>query len=382
MRERSTYEMTYKNKEAVLIFADGTQFAGNACGYSPEGGVASGEVVFNTSLGGYQEIISDPSYAGQIITFTATQIGNYGTNSEDDESKTPFCNGVVIRDLARNYSNWRANSSLDSYLQRNKIPGICNIDTRALTRYLRDNGSLPAAFGTDETKVKQAAMDATGTDGQNLAQVVSTKKPYFSGSKDMPFYVVAYDFGIKKSIVKNLNNLGVYVEVVPHDTSAEEVFSNAPDGVFLSNGPGDPDAVTGARETVREFIGKIPLFGICLGHQILGLALNAKTSKLEFGHHGGNHPVKNLLTNEIEITSQNHNYVVETDSIKDAQITHVNLNDGTVEGIRLEDGLTFSVQHHPEASPGPTEAQKMFQVFVDTMEKFNPSSRINPSSRA
>lgn len=359
-----------KNEESVLIFADGTQFEGTHCGYKTDSGVASGEVVFNTSLSGYQEIISDPSYAGQIITFTATQIGNYGTNTEDNESQKPFCNGVVIRDLARKYSNWRANATLDSYLQRNEIPGICNVDTRALTRFIRDNGSLPAAFGTDEQAVKQAAVDALSTDGQNLAALVSTKKPYFVGSKDMPFYVVAYDYGIKSSIVKNLNERGIYVEVVPHDTSAQDVLGRAPDGVFLSNGPGDPDAVTGARETVREFIGQVPLFGICLGHQILGLALNAKTSKLEFGHHGGNHPVKNLLTNEIEITSQNHNYVVEADSIKDAEITHINLNDQTVEGLRLGDGLTFSVQHHPEASPGPTEAQKMFDVFKDTMEKF------------
>ncbi|MBP9115158.1 MAG: glutamine-hydrolyzing carbamoyl-phosphate synthase small subunit [Acidimicrobiia bacterium] len=357
-------------QDSVLIFADGTQFEGSACGYIPENGVASGEVVFNTSISGYQEIISDPSYAGQIITFTATQIGNYGTNSQDNESEKPFCNGVVIRDLARKYSNWRANATLDTYLQRNQIPGICNVDTRALTRFIRDNGSLPAAFGTDEQTVKKASLDALSTDGQNVAAQVSTKKPYFSGTKDMPFYVVAYDFGIKSSIIENLNSRGIYVEVVPHDTSAQEVFGRAPDGVFLSNGPGDPDAVTGARETVKQFIGELPLFGICLGHQILGLALNATTTKLEFGHHGGNHPVKNILTNEIEITSQNHNYVVEADSIKNAQITHINLNDQTVEGLRLDDGLTFSVQHHPEASPGPTEAQKMFDVFRDTLEKF------------
>lgn len=362
------------NTEAVLIFSDGTLFEGTMCGAKPESGVTTGEVVFNTALSGYQEIISDPSYAGQIITFTATQLGNYGANSEDNESRRPFCSGVVIRDLARQYSNWRANTTLNAYLQRNNIPGICNVDTRALTTYIRDNGALPAAFGTDEQAVKQAAYNAKGTDGQNLASVVSTDKPYFRGTQDSPFYVVAYDFGIKTSILDHLENRGVYVEVVPWNEPSSEVLARQPDGVFLSNGPGDPAAVSGAAENVERLIGEIPVFGICLGHQILGRALKGETYKLEFGHHGGNHPVHNLVDDTIQITSQNHNYVVNADTISGAQITHVNLNDGTVEGLKLNDELTFSVQHHPEAAPGPHEAAVIFDDFIIAMEKFGKKS--------
>jgi len=362
--------MTKSGDEAVLIFGDGTQFEGNICGAIPKSGVATGEVVFNTSMSGYQEIISDPSYAGQIITFTATQLGNYGVNGEDDESESPFCNGIIVRDMARNYSNWRANATLDAYLVRHGVPAMCNIDTRALTRFIRDNGALPVSFGTDETLVKQTAIDAKGTDGCNLAELVSTKEPYFRGQQDSPLYVVAYDYGIKKSILKHLELRGCYVEVVPWNTSAKDVIDRAPDGIFLSNGPGDPAAVAGAAQTVQSLIGELPVFGICLGHQILGRALKGDTFKLEFGHHGGNHPVKNLLNDTIQITSQNHNYCVDADSISGAEITHVNLNDGTVEGLRLSDGITFSVQHHPEAAPGPHEAAVIFDDFVTSMNTF------------
>ena len=370
MRERPTNKMTKSGDEAILIFGDGTQFEGNICGAIPESGVATGEVVFNTAMSGYQEIISDPSYAGQIITFTATHIGNYGVNAQDNESVKSFCNGVIVRDMARKYSNWRANATLDAFLVRNGIPAMSNIDTRALTRFIRDNGALPAAFGTDETLVKQTAVEAKGTDGCNLAELVSTKESYFRGEQDSPFYVVAYDFGIKKSILDHLENRGCYVEVVPWNANASDVIAKAPDGVFLSNGPGDPAAVTGASESVASLIGELPVFGICLGHQILGRALDGDTFKLEFGHHGGNHPVKNLLDDTIQITSQNHNYCVDADSISGAEITHVNLNDGTVEGLRLKDGITFSVQHHPEASPGPHEAGVIFDNFVDAMNIF------------
>lgn len=366
--------MTTKNEEAVLIFADGTQFEGDMCGAEPQDGVATGEVVFNTSMSGYQEIISDPSYAGQIITFTATQIGNYGTNDEDNEATKPFCNGVIIRDLARAHSNWRANSTLDAFLKRHSIPGLKNIDTRALTRFIRDNGALPAAFGTDEQLVKQRAVEAKGTDDCNLAQLVSTKQSYFAGEKDSPYFVVAYDYGIKSSILKHLTTRGCHVEVVPWDTPAADVIARAPDGVFLSNGPGDPAAVTGADIQVEKLVGELPLFGICLGHQILGRALKGNTFKLEFGHHGGNHPVQNLKDGTIQITSQNHNYCVDADSIKGAKITHVNLNDGTVEGLALDDGITFSVQHHPEASPGPHEAAIIFDDFISAMNKFGKVS--------
>jgi carbamoyl-phosphate synthase small subunit len=360
--------------EGVLIFGDGTMFEGNICGALTEDAVATGEVVFNTAMSGYQEIISDPSYAGQIITFTATQMGNYGVNGEDDEAIKPFCNGVIIRDMSRRYSNWRANATLNEYLQRHGIPAMCNIDTRALTRYIRENGSLPAAFGTDEQKVKQAAVDAKGTDGQNLAEVVSTKESYFRGKEDSPFFVVAYDYGIKSSILDHLERRGCYVEVVPWNTTADDVIARAPDGIFLSNGPGDPEAVTGSAETVKKLIGEVPLFGICLGHQILGRALEGETYKLEFGHHGGNHPVQYVPDGSIQITSQNHNYSVNADTIKGAEITHVNLNDGTVEGLRLKDELTFSVQHHPEASPGPHEASVIFDTFIDAMNLWGRTS--------
>ncbi len=362
--------MTKTGDEAVLIFNDGTQFEGNICGAIPDAGVATGEVVFNTAMSGYQEIISDPSYAGQIITFTATQLGNYGVNGEDDEAPSPFCNGIIVRDLSRKYSNWRANATLDAYLVRHGIPALANVDTRALTRFIRDNGALPAAFGTDETAVKQAAVNAQGTDHQNLAELVSTKESYFRGKQDSPFYVVAYDFGIKKSILDHLESRGCYIEVVPWNESSDDVIAREPDGVFLSNGPGDPSAVTHADTHVASLVGNLPVFGICLGHQILGRALKGETYKLEFGHHGGNHPVQNLLGGTIQITSQNHNYAVNADTIPGAEVTHVNLNDGTVEGLRLNDGITFSVQHHPEAGPGPHEAAVIFDDFVTSMETF------------
>ncbi len=357
-------------KQGVLIFADGTMFEGSICGAEPQGKVASGEVVFNTSLYGYQEIISDPSYAGQIITFTATQIGNYGVNLQDNESAKPFCSGVIIRDLYRSYSNWRANSTLDEYLKKHEIPGLCDVDTRALTKYIRSHGAMPAAFGVDEQAVKQAAVDAKGTDGMNLAASVSTQEPYFAGEETAPFKVVAYDFGIKSSILTHLTARGCHVEVVPWDTPADEIIARNPNGLFLSNGPGDPAAVSGAAENVSKMIGQLPIFGICLGHQILGRALDGETYKLEFGHHGGNHPVKCLKDDTIEITSQNHNYVVNADTIKGAKITHVNLNDGTVEGLAMPDKLTFSVQHHPEAGPGPHESAVIFDDFIEIMTKF------------
>lgn len=362
--------MTQADVPAVLIFNDGTQFEGTMCGAVPPSGVATGEVVFNTAMSGYQEIISDPSYAGQIITFTATQLGNYGVNDEDDEAVKPFCNGVIMRDLARKYSNWRANATLNAYLVRHGIPALCNVDTRALTRFIRDNGALPAAFGTDEQSVKEAAVSATGTDGHNLAELVSTKTPYSRGSQDSPFYVVAYDYGIKSSILDCLEQRGCSIEVVPWNESAADVMAREPDGVFLSNGPGDPSAVTGASDNLAQLVGNLPVFGICLGHQLLGNALGGSTYKLEFGHHGGNHPVKNLLGGTIQITSQNHNYAVDAGKISGAEITHVNLNDGTVEGLRMNDGITFSVQHHPEASPGPHEAGVIFDDFITSMELF------------
>jgi carbamoyl-phosphate synthase small subunit len=357
--------------DAILVLNDGTEFEGEAIGALRQDatGVAVGECVFNTALSGYQEIVTDPSYAGQVITFTYPHIGNYGVNADDDESRRPFCAGVVVRDLATHHSNWRAETSLDDLLVRHRVPGITGVDTRRLTRHLRDAGALPGAFGTDETAVRAAARAATGTDGIDLVAGVTTSEPYTVGGEDAPFRVVAYDYGIKRTILRHLVGVGCRVEVVPASTTAAEVLARSPDGVFLSNGPGDPAAVVGAADTVRALVGEVPVFGICLGHQILGLALGADTYKLRFGHHGGNHPVRRIETGAVEITSQNHNFAVMADSLGGiAEMTHVNLNDGVCEGLRVLGAPAFSVQHHPEAGPGPHDASYLFDLFSDLMD--------------
>jgi carbamoyl-phosphate synthase small subunit len=354
--------------EAILVLRDGTTFEGESVGAEPSDGAATGEVVFNTALCGYQEILTDPSYAGQIIAFTYPHIGNYGVNDDDLESRRPFCRGVIVRDLARRASNWRATGGLEDFLYRHGVPGITGIDTRRLTRHLRDAGAMPGAFGTDETRVHAAAARATGTDGIDLVAQVTTPEPYLVGDADAPLHVVAYDYGIKSTILQRLGAAGCRVEVVPAATSAADVLARAPDGVFLSNGPGDPAAVVGAAEQVAALIGAVPVFGICLGHQILGRALGATTVKLRFGHHGANHPVRHEATGRVEITSQNHNYVVQADTIPGgADVTHVNLNDGTVEGLRVRGAPAFSVQHHPEAGPGPHDAAYLFTEFTELM---------------
>jgi carbamoyl-phosphate synthase small subunit len=353
-------------QEAVLILADGTLFEGEAIGAAPASGVSSGEVVFNTALTGYQEIITDPSYAGQIITFTYPHIGNYGVVPADNEAARPHSRGVIIRDLARRRSNWRSDGDLDGFLRHHGLAGIAGIDTRRLTRHLRDTGAMPGAFGTaDEATIKQAAVDEPGTDGVDLVSTVTCTEPYTVGSG--PRRVVAYDFGIKASILHQLGDIAT-IEVVPASTSAAAVLSRRPDGVFLSNGPGDPAEVAYAVESIKELLGEVPVFGICLGHQLLGTALGGATYKLPFGHHGGNHPVRDLTTGKVEITSQNHNYCVDADSITGAELTHVNLNDQTVEGIRCVDVPAFSVQYHPEAGPGPHDARYLFARFDDLME--------------
>jgi carbamoyl-phosphate synthase small subunit len=347
--------------EGLLVLADGTTFEGDLFGAPVE--VATGEVVFNTVLSGYQEVITDPSYAGQIIAFTYPHIGNYGVVGDDDESRQPFCRGVVVRDLARRPSSWRATDDLDTFLRRHGVPGIAGVDTRRLTRHIREAGSMPCAFGSaDETTLKAAALVEPGTEGVDLVATVTTSEPYTVGSG--PLQVVAYDFGIKRTILRHLSTIAT-VEVVPAATTADEVLARRPDGVFLSNGPGDPAAVGYAADAIGGLLGEVPVFGICLGHQLLATAVGGSTTKLKFGHHGGNHPVRRVATGAVEITSQNHNYAVVEGL--DAEVTHVNLNDGVIEGLALPDVRAFSVQYHPEAGPGPHDAEYLFAMFQELM---------------
>ncbi|MEI7622138.1 MAG: glutamine-hydrolyzing carbamoyl-phosphate synthase small subunit [Actinomycetes bacterium] len=360
-------------EEALLVLADGTVFEGETIGARREDGVTSGEVVFNTALTGYQEIITDPSYAGQLITFTYPHIGNYGVTAFDDESRRPFTRGIIIRDMARRQSNWRSDGDLDSFLKKAGVPGIAGIDTRRLTRHIRDLGAMPGAFGTaSESSLLDAARAEQGTTGIDLVGTVTCASPYgvaFTGPEGRtPKRVVAYDFGIKTTILRHLSGIAT-VEVVPAGTPASEVLAREPDGVFLSNGPGDPSAVVGASQIIDGLLGEVPIFGICLGHQLLATALGAETYKLPFGHHGGNHPVRRLDTGTVEITSQNHNYAVDDGSLgSKVEVTHRNLNDGVVEGLRSLDLPAFSVQYHPEAGPGPHDAAYLFTMFDELMD--------------
>jgi carbamoyl-phosphate synthase small subunit len=354
-----------ERRPAVLVLADGTTFEGEAMGWQPPGGVATGEVVFNTVLSGYQEVITDPSYAGQIITFTCPHIGNYGVTPHDDESRRPHCRGIIVRDLARRPSSWRSAQDLETFLIEHRVPGLTGVDTRRLTRHIRDSGSMAAAFGTaSEVTLKEAAVAEPGTEGVDLVAGVTTERPYVVG--DGPLRVVAYDFGIKRTILRHLAHLAT-IEVVPASTPAAEVLARAPDGVFLSNGPGDPSAVVGAADAIGALLGRVPVFGICLGHQLLATALGGETVKLKFGHHGGNHPVRRVETGTVEITSQNHNFAVAGDSLPRADVTHINLNDGVIEGLRCRDAPAFSVQYHPEAGPGPHDARYLFAEFARLM---------------
>jgi carbamoyl-phosphate synthase small subunit len=364
-------------REALLVLSDGTTFEGEALGATPDGGIATGEVVFNTVLTGYQEVISDPSYAGQIITFTYPHIGNYGVTGHDDEAPRPFCRGVIVRELARRRSSWRSEQDLDTWLAAHGVPGIGGIDTRRLTRHIREAGAMPGAFGVvgtapdgsvvDEAALKAAAIAEPGTAGVDLVAQVTTAQPYVLGDGDRePFHVVAYDFGIKTTILRHLTS-HARVEVVPASTPAAEVLARHPHGVFLSNGPGDPETVPYAVEAIQGLLGEVPVFGICLGHQLLATALGGTTTKLPFGHHGGNHPVRRLSDGAIEITSQNHNFAVAEGSVPSAEVTHLNLNDGVIEGIRATEVPAFSVQHHPEAGPGPHDAAYLFDEFAELM---------------
>ena len=351
-----------------LVLANGEVFEGEVFGALPESGISAGEVVFNTAITGYQEIITDPSYAGQIITFTQPHIGNYGTVDLDNESVRPFARGVVMRQMARRHSNWRAQDSLLSSLQRWGIPAIGGIDTRRLTRILRDAGAMSGSFGTADPKVLlQAAQKEKGTAGVDLVSQVTTQSPYEVGNGK--YKVVAYDFGIKSTIVNCLAEIAT-VRVVPAHTSADEVLQMKPDGVFLSNGPGDPEMVGTSVQSIKDLLEKgVPIFGICLGHQLLARALGAKTYKLPFGHHGGNHPVKRLETGTVEITSQNHNFCVDEKSLSQLiDVTHINLNDETNEGMKVRGARAFSVQYHPEAGPGPHDSRYLFNQFANVMD--------------
>ena len=369
--------------KALLALADGTVFEGVGFGADTE---AVGEVVFNTSMTGYQEILTDPSYCGQLVAMTCPEIGNVGVNREDVESSRPYVEGFIVKEYWATPSNWRATDSLGDYLQAHGIPGIQGLDTRALVRLLRDQGSLNGVLSTrdlDRDRLVQLARDTPSMEGQDLVKRVTCNTAYDWDEggwtlehgyvkPDAPptHFVVAYDFGIKRSILRNLVACGCRVCVVPATTPAAEVLAMQPDGVFLSNGPGDPAAVPYAAEAVRGLIGKVPIFGICLGHQILGLALGGETYKLKFGHHGGNQPVMDLTTGKVEITSQIHGFAVDVGSLGGkAALTPVNLNDQTVEGLAHTELPLFSVQYHPESSPGPHDANYLFRRFVDLMER-------------
>ncbi|MEO5956992.1 MAG: glutamine-hydrolyzing carbamoyl-phosphate synthase small subunit [Nitrospiraceae bacterium] len=387
-------------KKALLALADGTLFEGRALGYEGE---TVGEVVFNTAMTGYQEVLTDPSYKGQIITMTCPHIGNYGVTPEDIESRRIWAEGFIVKEASSLASNWRSKQQLQGYLQDAKIVGIEGLDTRALTRHLREHGSqqgLITHLEMDAHRAVEKAKAAPSIIGRDLAIAVTCAQSYqwtegsgewipSLGNKPRAgvarrWHVVAYDFGVKQNILRQLVDVGCDVTVVPASTTAKQVEALKPDGIFLSNGPGDPEAVQYAVEAVRQLIGQHPVFGICLGHQILGLALGLKTYKLKFGHHGANHPVMDLRTRQVEITSQNHNFAVQVahpisaipdrppiieTSFGKVAVTHLSLNDRSIEGLACVDRPVFSVQYHPEASPGPHDSSYLFTEFIQLMEK-------------
>ncbi len=371
--------------ETILALEDGRYFRGRGVGARAE---SSGEVVFNTGLTGYQEIFTDPSYSGQIVALTYPHIGNYGANAEDSESTKPYIEGLIVREFSQVASNWRADERADDFLAKRGIPIIAEIDTRALVRHIREQGSLRGVISSLESeprKLVEKARRIPKMAGQDLATGVSTAQAYEWTDGVEPCspseiltpetpgrrHVAAYDFGIKRNILRQLVAFGARVTVVPAGTSADDVLALQPDGVFVSNGPGDPEPLRGPTAEIRRLVGRVPIFGICLGLQVLGQALGGKTYKLKFGHHGCNHPVLNTLTNKVEITSQNHGFALDPDSLDAAEIelTHVNLNDRTVEGFRSRKDPLFCVQYHPEAAPGPHDSRYLFAEFRSLMER-------------
>ena len=369
---------------AVLALEDGTVFEGQSFGAPAE---RSGEVVFNTAITGYQEVFTDPSYCGQIVVLTNPQIGNYGANESDNEATRPYIEGLVVREFSPLSSNWRADETAQEFLTRNDVPVISGIDSRALVRHLRSRGVMRGVLSatcTDAKGLVERARQAPSMDGLDLATRVSTTQRYEWDQGVEPcspsdpegdparsrFHVVAYDFGIKRNILRRLVQVGCRLTVVPATTTAEDVLGLKPQGVFLSNGPGDPEPLEYQAAQMRKLIGRVPIFGICLGHQILGLALGGKTYKLKFGHRGANHPVMNKITGKVEITSHNHGFAVDPDSLNlnELEITHTNLNDETLEGFRHRSHPLFCVQYHPEAAPGPHDSRYLFDDFVKLME--------------
>jgi carbamoyl-phosphate synthase small subunit len=379
--------------DTLLVLRDGRVFRGEALGAHGE---TSGEIIFNTAMTGYQEIITDPSYRGQIVTMTYPMIGNYGLNDEDVESRRPWVNGLIVKEASAHPSSWRGRLSLDHYLKAHRIVGLQGIDTRALTRHLRDHGSQDGIISTvepDVERLRERARALPQIVGRDLVREVTVEAPFgwpegewklgrgYVAPPPARFNVVAYDAGIKLNILRQLRTAGCEVTVVPAGTPAAGVLERNPDGVFLSNGPGDPEGVPYLVEAVRRLIGKVPIFGICLGQQIIGLAAGGRTYKLPFGHHGANHPVRDLATGRVEITSHNHNFAVDPASVAGGgwEPTHLNLNDGTCEGLRHRELPVFCVQYHPEASPGPHDANYLFGRFTELMaRKGAPAGEVDP----